>query len=284
MSKVAIVIDSSANIPDELLAQYNIHIVPLSVIWGSEVLKDGIDTTAQEFYTRLKSSKTTPTTSQPGPGDFIPLYEKLLAEGHEILSLHISGKLSGTMASAEQARNHLSGQPIEVVDTLSASMGLGYIALQCARAAQAGANLRECKAMAVRAIPHTGALFAVSTLEFLHRGGRIGGAAAFLGTTLNLKPILKLTDGRVEAVERVRSMSKAVDRLLDLLVDIAGSNPIRLAGLHADAPREAEELMEKARQRFPNGQVKELVLTEVSPAIGAHTGPGTVGMAYKLEK
>ncbi len=282
MSKVAIVIDSSANIPSNILSQHNINTVPLSVIWGQEVLKDGVDTTPQEFYTRLKSSKITPTTSQPSPADFTKVYEKLLGEGYEILSLHISGKLSGTMDSAIQARNQLSDQPIEVVDTLSASMGLGFIALQCARAIEMGAGLRECKALAVQAIPQVGAMFVVSTLEFLHRGGRIGGAAAFLGTTLNLKPILQLKDGRVEAVERVRSMGKAIDRLLDLMAEKAGDQPVRLAALHADAQPEAEQLMEKARQRLNPNQVREAMLTEVSPAIGAHTGPGTVGIAYML--
>lgn len=283
MAKVAIVSDSSANIPEDVLQQHNITTVPLSVIWGSEVLRDGVDISAQGFYTRLKSDKVSPTTSQPSPADFLKVYNRLLDEGYEILSLHISGKLSGTMDSAVQARNQLAGKPIEVVDTLSASMALGYIALQCARAVAQGASLREAKALAVSAIPRTGALFAVSTLEYLHRGGRIGGAAAFLGTTLNLKPILKLTDGRVEAVERVRSMGKAVDRLLDLLVDIVGQQPVRLSGLHADAQAEVEELMEKARQRFAADQVKEMLVTQVSPAIGAHTGPGTVGMAYMLE-
>lgn len=282
MSKIAIVIDSSANIPDNLVLQHNIHTVPLSVIWGHEVLKDGVDTTAQEFYTRLKSSKITPTTSQPSPADFTKVYEKLLGEGYEILSLHISGKLSGTMDSALQAREQLSGQPIEIVDTLSASMGLGFIALQCARAVEMGAGLRECKALAVQAIPQVGAMFVVSTLEFLHRGGRIGGAAAFLGTTLNLKPILQLKDGRVEAVERVRSMGKAIDRLLDLLVEKVGNQPVRLSALHADAQAEAEQLVEKARQRLDANQVREALLTEVSPALGTHTGPGTVGVAYMI--
>ncbi len=282
MSRIAIVLDSSANIPQEWMQPYPMRVVPLQVIWGGESLRDGIDISPQEFYQRLKNAKVMPTTSQPSPADFARVYQELLDQEYEVLSLHISGKLSGTMASAIQAREMFPGKPIEVVDTLSAAMGLGYLALQCARAAEMGAGLRECKALAVQAIPQVGALFAVSTLEFLHRGGRIGGAAAFLGTTLNLKPLLKLNDGKVEAIERVRSMNKAVDRLLDHLAEIVGNQPVRLAGLHADAPSEAQQIIEKAQQRFQPGQVKEILLSEVSPAIGTHTGPGTVGMAYMV--
>lgn len=175
----------------------------------------------------------------------------------------------------------LKSERIEVVDSKVTAMALGYHVLSVARAAAQGATFEECKALAHQAVNHTGAVFVVSTLEFLHRGGRIGGAAAFLGTALNLKPLLELRDGRVEAVERIRTLRKAVDRLLDLLDERVGErSPLRLACLHANAPQEAEELMERVRQRYPQERLAELVLAEVSPVIGTHTGPGTVGIAY----
>lgn len=281
MSKIALVTDSTANIPPELAKQYPIEVVPLQVIWGSESLRDGIDITPQEFYTRLKNSKVMPSTSQPSPAAFKEVYDRLLNEGYEILSVNIASKLSGTVDSAVQAKNMLPGRPIEVVDSDTTAMALGYQVLLAARAAAEGASLSECKALVEKTTPHVGALFAVSTLEFLHRGGRIGGAAAFLGTTLGLKPILELRAGHIEAVERIRTMSKAVDRLLDLMEDKIGRSTVRLSSLHADAPEQADILMEKLQKRF-GSQIAEIVKSEISPVLGTHAGPGTVGIAYLI--
>jgi DegV family protein with EDD domain len=282
MSKIAIVTDSTATIPADLIKPYQISVVPLQVIWGHESQQDGVDVTPTQFYTRLKNSKVMPSTSQPSPAAFQEVYTRLLEEGYEILSIHISNKLSGTIASATQAKAMILGGPIEIIDSDSTAMAMGFQVLQAARMAAQGATLRECKAMLVQSIPNVGALFAVSTLEFLHRGGRIGAAAAFLGTALNLKPILELTGGKIEPVERVRTMSKAVDRLLDLLENKIGNQTVRLGSIHADAPEQAEMLMEKARERFGNGKITEAVYTEVSPVLGSHTGPGTVGMTYMI--
>lgn len=280
MSKIAIVTDSTAYIPLDVMKGLPISVVPLQVVWGSESLRDGIDITPQQFYARLKTAKVMPTTSQPSPAAFKEIYDRLLAEGYEILSIHISGKLSGTMDSATQARNSLPGAPIELVDSDSVAMAMGFQVLNTARAAAQGASLRECKALAVQAITHIGALFAVSTLEFLRRGGRIGGAAAFLGTALDLKPILELKDGHVEALERVRTMSKVVDRLLELLQQRVGSQKVHLASIHAAVPDQAQALMEKARQFFPAGQIVEEVISDVSPVIGTQTGPGTLAVTW----
>jgi DegV family protein with EDD domain len=281
MSKVAVVTDSTAYIPKSLSQGLPIHVVPLQVVWGGETYRDGVDIQPLEFYTRLKTAKVMPTTSQPSPEAFRQVYATLLEEGYDIVSIHISAKLSGTLDSAIQARAMLKSERIEVVDSKVTAMALGYHVLSVARAAAQGATFEECKALAHQAVNHTGAVFVVSTLEFLHRGGRIGGAAAFLGTALNLKPLLELRDGRVEAVERIRTLRKAVDRLLDLLDERVGErSPLRLACLHANAPQEAEELMERVRQRYPQERLAELVLAEVSPVIGTHTGPGTVGIAY----
>jgi DegV family protein with EDD domain len=161
-------------------------------------------------------------------------------------------------------------------------MAMGFPALAAAKAAAAGATMEECKSIVERGCSQSGVLFAVSTLEYLRRGGRIGGAAAFLGTALNLKPILELREGKIEAVERVRTMNKAIDRLLDLFEERIGTRrPVQIAALHANAPEEARKLLERARQRFDQSDISAAVLSEVSPVIGTHTGPGCMGLAFQ---
>jgi len=281
MSKVAIVTDSTAYIPKEVIGNNPISVLPLQCIFGEEIYRDGVDITPNEFYTRLKTTKVLPTTSQVTPAQFQETYSSLLNEGYDILSIHISSKLSGTIDSAIQARNLFPGARIDIVDSLSTGMGLGFMILTVGRAAAQGATLAECHSLTEQAIQHTGVLFLVDTLEFLHRGGRIGGAAAFLGTMLNMKPILELRNGRIEAVERVRTMGKAVDRLLTLAEHRIGKRtPIRLATLHANSLENAQLLLERARERFQISDVSETVLTEVSPTIGTHTGPGALGLCF----
>jgi len=281
MSKVAIVTDSTAYIPTELRKKYPITFVPLQVIWGEETFLDLVDIQPTEFYSRLQNAKVMPTTSQPTPAAFIDVYRRLIDEGYDIISAHISSKLSGTHDSAIQARQHFPGARIEIIDSSTTSMALSFPILAASRAAAQGATLSECKAVLEKGCENSGILFAVATLEFLRRGGRIGGAAAFLGTALNLKPILELRNGRIEAIERVRTMSKAIDRMLDLFEErIDGRHPVHIAALHAKAPEEARVLLERAQQRFSSTDISESVLTEVSPVIGAHTGPGCMALAY----
>ena len=281
MSKVAVVTDSTAYIPQELTQGLNIQVVPLQVIWGDETFRDGVDIQPDEFYTRLKTAKVMPTTSQPSPAEFSKVYQRLLEEGYDILSVQISTKLSGTMDSAIQAKANFPGEHIELVDSNTTSMALGFPVLAAARAAAQGANLQECRQLAEKGCSQSGVLFAVNTLEFLRRGGRIGGAAAFLGTMLNLKPLLELRDGHIEAIERVRTMNKAIDRLLDLFQERVGDRrPVHIACIQASAPEEGQKLLERARLRFKEEDVKDLLLTQVSPVIGTHVGPGTIGLVF----
>jgi len=281
MSKVAIVTDSTAYLPPELVKGHRIEVVPLHLIWGEKTYLDGVDITPNEFYERLANAKELPTTSQPSPAAFKEVYERLQGEGYDILSIHISSKLSGTMDSALQAKAMLPDARIEIVDSLTTSMGMGFAVLEAARAATRGASLEECKAIALRGLANVSVFFLVNTLEFLHRGGRIGGAAAFLGTALNLKPILQLRDGRIEAIEKVRTMSKATDRLLEIFAEQArGKRPIYLAILHSHAQEEAERLLERARQKVSVDDISEAVIVPVSPVIGTHTGPGCIGIAF----
>jgi len=202
----------------------------------------------------------------------------LLEEDHHILAVLISAKLSGTIESANQALEFFPKAPIEIVDSQSVAMALGFQVLVAARAAEEGVSLAECKDLAEASIPHTGVVFAVDTLEYMHRGGRIGGGARFLGTALNIKPILEVRDGRVEAVERVRTRRKSLTRLVELVEErIDGRQPVHLAVLHAKALREAKVLLANACK---NIETVETHLTEVSPVLGNHTGPGTIALAY----
>jgi DegV family protein with EDD domain len=278
MSKVAIVTDSTGYIPKDLIEQYSIPIAPLVVIWGEETLRDDVDIKPVEFYNRLKTAKVMPSTSQPPIPDFEDIFTRLHGEGYEILSILISSHLSGTIASAEQAKKNLPEATIEIFDSKSTAMSMGFQVLAAARAAAEGASMADCLAVAGKARDNSGILFAVDTLEFLHRGGRIGGASRYLGTALQLKPLLTLEEGKIEALERVRTKKKAHARLSDIVVErLEGKSNIRLATLHANAAEDANALLEKTNTRL---EVVEKVYSEVSPVIGTHVGPGTVGLAY----
>jgi len=277
-----IVTDSTANIPPELLNGNPVVSLPLQVIWGSEIYRDGIDIQPKDFYERLAVDKVMPSTSQVTPEEFKNLYSRLISEGYDILSIHISGKLSGTMASAQQAKRAFPNAKIELVDSNTTSMALGFQVLSASRMAETGGSLAECHSVATAAAKHSGVFFVLNTLEFLHRGGRIGGAQAFLGHMLNLKPLLEIRDGRIEAVERVRTLSKATDRMLDLvearIKDEPG--PIRLCAVHANAPAEADKLLNQAIKRFPSSLISDAVISTVSPVLGTHAGPGALGLVY----
>ena len=280
MSKIALVTDSTAYIPTGLSDQYGISVVPLVLIWGEKTYEDGVDIQPEEFYTRLKTAKTMPTTSQVSVVAMRDTFGRLVDRGSEVLGVFISGKLSGTVQSAIQAREELggAGEKITIIDGNACAMALGFQVLAAARAVQGGASVRECAELVERSRDHVGVYFAVDTLEFLHRGGRIGGAQRFIGSALNLKPILALKDGRVEAEDRVRTKSKALDRVLELVAtQVKGKTNIRLATVHANAETEAQQLLDRASREL--GAI-ESVLAAVSPVVGAHAGPGTVGLAY----
>ena len=280
MSKTAVVTDSTAYIPDELCKKLNITVVPLSVIWSGQTYVDGITITPAEFYTRLANSKEMPTTSQATPEGMRKAFSGLLEQGYDVVGLFISEKVSGTMDSARQAREELASakDKIGLFDSQNIGMALGYQALALARAAAEGASLTDCLKLAEQVRPNTGVFFAVETLEFLHRGGRIGGAARLLGSALNMKPILTIRDGKVDASDRVRTSPKAYERVIELVAEkCAGKSNVRLATLHANAEENAKAVLQKAAEKL---HAVEAILSTVSPTIGTHTGPGTVGLAY----
>jgi DegV family protein with EDD domain len=278
MAKVVVVTDSTAYIPADLIQRHGLQVAPLYVNWDGQTYRDGVDITLAEFYARLKTSKSLPTTSQTTPEDFTKIFSAILADGGEVLGVFISADLSGTIDSAMQVKKAMPNAPIEIVDSRSSAMALGFTALAAARAVESGASRTEAAAVARRAVETSNVIFVVDTLEFLHRGGRIGGAKRFLGTALNLKPLLTVQEGKVAALESVRTKGKAIERMLDLIEEqTGGRRPLRLSPLHASAPQEAEALKSAVEARF---HPEECFLSEVSPAIGTHVGPGTIGVAY----
>ena len=280
MSKVALVTDSTSYIPKELREKYPITVVPQVVIWEGQTYEDDVTITPEQFYTRLRTAKVMPSTSQASVVNMHKAFSTLLDQGYDVLGIFVSGKLSGTYQSAVLGREQLTSgtEKVDFIDSETTAMAMGFMVLAVARAAMDGASLADCKALAEKSRNHVGVYLTVDTLEFLHRGGRIGGAQRFLGTALNLKPILAVEGGRVEAVERVRTRGKALDRVVELVVEkCAGKSPIHMATLHADAEADARIMLDKI---VPLVNPVESVFASVSPAVGANAGPGTVGLAW----
>ncbi|MEK9164747.1 MAG: DegV family protein [Chloroflexota bacterium] len=280
MPRTAIVTDSTTYIPQDLVKKYGIYVAPQQIIWGTQTYRDGVDMSSTQFYERLKNDKENPKTSQASPGTFKELFSEALKSADSVLAIVLSSKLSQTFNSANVAKSEFPGAQIEVVDSLATAMATGFMALAAARSAAEGKSLAELKKMAEDNISKVGVVFVVDTLDYLHRGGRIGGAQKFIGNALNVKPVLELRDGRVEPLERVRTKKKAVEFMLNTIAGrVAGKGRLQLATLHANAEAEARELLAAATEKM---KPAETLFTEVSPAVGAHTGPGTVGLAWMV--
>jgi DegV family protein with EDD domain len=280
MSKTAVLTDSTAYLPPDMLRKYSINVIPLTLIWDGETLRDGVDIQPDDFYKRLGTSKTMPTTSQITVAEMDLAFKKLLEEGTEVLGIFISSKFSGTVEAAMKARDGMpeAAGKIAIVDSLTTTMAMGWPVLTAARAAQAGENLENCRKITEHARDNSGVLFVVETLEFLRRGGRIGGAQALLGTALNIKPVLEMQNGRIETVEKIRTKTKALQRILDLTGErIGGRNPVRVAAVHANSEAEANALLEQAKQSL---HPVETLCCPLSPVIGTHAGPGTIALPY----
>lgn len=272
---IQIITDSTCDLPPEVVARYRIKIIPLQVIFGDETLRDGVDIAYEEFFRRLRLANTLPTTSQPPVGVFKAAFEECLQAGQELLGIFISSRLSGTFATAEAAKELLPGEPITLVDSLSTSLGMGLQVITAARAIEAGASREEAAALVMRLREKIRVYFTLDTLEYLHRGGRIGGAQAFLGTLLNVKPVLILRDGRVEAYERVRTKRKALERMMEAVLSEVGPEPAFVGILHGEAEAEAKALAEQVHART---RCRELMTSRITPVLATHTGPGVVGI------
>jgi len=281
MTNIALVTDSTSNLPESFISRHNIKMAHLVLIWGEKTLRDGIDISGTEFYQMLKTAEVMPTTSQPTVSEFIDIYKPLVEAGTRIISVHISDKLSGTVHSAQQAKHTLPDADIAIIDSEMADAAAGLQVMAVARAIESGMEYEEIVQFAKEARSRGGAVFAVDTLEFLHRGGRIGGAKKFFGTALNIKPILHLEDGKIEALKQVRTKKLAQAQLLDEVETcLNGRNDHHLVIMHSDAQEDADKMLEQAMERFTP---KEAFIQQINPVIGAHTGPGTVGIAYYSE-
>lgn len=272
---VRVVTDSTSDIPREDAAREGITIVPLNVHFGSEQLRDGIDIQPEPFYQRLVSDKILPKTSQPSAGAFLETYQQIARDTDEILSIHISSKLSGTINSARGARDALGSRArVELVDSATVSWALGLAVRAAAAAAAQGAGLEDCAAVARDTLARTQLIFVLGTLEYLQKGGRIGRARAWVGTVLNIKPVLCVRDGEVAPLERVRSRAKAEERLYDLT--LAHGPAERVAVAHSGPPEMAERWAARLRSALPDVPVDAGWL---GPVVGVYAGPNTLGMA-----
>ena len=273
---VRIVTDSAGDLPSEAAEQLDITVVPVTVFFGEEAYLDGVEMDAETFFQRLPASPQLPRTSQPSVAQFVDAYTTLVDEGHDILSVHVSGKLSGTLNSARLAREEFGEGNIEVLDAEAASLGVGLIALEAARKAQAGASLDEVTAAAQDAVRSMRVFFVLDTLEYLVKGGRIGKAQGLVGGLLNVKPILHITDGEVHPFQRVRSRAKALRRIRELVRE--GGPYAEIGVLYATDPDEAAALASDVADLAPGMPV---VVGRIGPGIGAHAGPGAVGVALR---
>ena len=278
MSPVGVITDSTAYLPQELLEQYDIRVVPLRVHWDGETFRDGVDITPQEFYERLAQSKTIPTTSQPSMQDFLTAYEEMAQRYDAIVAVLISSGISGTVASALAAAQEFDKAPVAVVDSRSTSAAQGWAALEAARLAAQGASFEEVRDKAQWVVERLHTFFVVDTLKYLHKGGRIGGASRYLGTALKIKPILYFNqEGKIDALDKVRTKRRALQRIVDIARERAGDRPVKVGVIHANAPEVARTLQAEVEQVL---NVQETLFVELSPVLGTHVGPGTVGMGF----
>jgi DegV family protein with EDD domain len=269
---IKVVTDSAADLPSELAQELGITLVPIYVRFGEEVYRDGVNITEDEFYQRLEHTTVHPSTVQPGPQDFLEVYQKLSPSADAIVSIHLSGKLSGTCNSALMAKDMLEGGcPIEVVDSQAVSMGLGLIVIAAAAMANAGESLDKIVATVKQTIPKIRLLALFDTLKYLLLGGRIGKAKALLGSILNVKPMLTLKDGEVVPAGQVRTRAKGIDKLLEFGEN--AQNIQDLAVVHSTTPEEAQNLAKLLGSKFDRKQIK---IARVGPGLGVHMGPGAL--------
>lgn len=278
MPSVQIITDSTAYLPQKFVQQYKIPVLPLTLNWEGKSYLDGVDIQAEEFYTRLKTAHDLPTTNAVSVHQYQEAIQQALDNNLHPLILPLSSGISASYNNAMVASESFQGQPVEVMDTQLVSMALSFMVLAAARKAETGASLAEVKQEAEKAYSHIGVYFTVDTLKYLHKGGRIGGAKRLLGAALNIKPILEIREGKIEAAGSAITRKKALERLVNLVEEgIAGRSPVRISVFHAlDLPT-ARYLEEVCIEKF---SPVETIMSEVSPVVGAHVGPGTVSIAY----
>ncbi len=272
---VKVVTDSTSDLPPDMARELDITVVPLNVHFEDQVYKDGIDITPDDFYQRLVSTPKLPTTSQPSVGDFLQVYRELAEAGDEIVSVHISAKLSGTFNSAIQAREALGdGGRIHIIDTQQAAIALGLVAKEAAQMVQGGASCQEVVEGVERSLPHTHCFCLLDTLEYLQKGGRIGKAQAFLGSLLRIKPIITVREGEAHPLGRVRTRSQGLAKMEQMAREFASIKELCVA--YSTSPEDAEALCQHLGELVPRD---EIMVCRFGPVLGTYLGPGAVGMA-----
>ncbi len=278
---VKIVGDTSSCISPEMAQQLDLTIVPLRVNFGTETLRDGEDISPMEFLDRLAKSKLFPTTSQPPAGDFLEVFKKLRTAGHEVLCVLLSNKLSGTVMSANTAKEQLNDEHVHIFDTLNVAAGDSILLLEAARMAQAGKSVDEIMQRLEFMRDKVHLYFVVDTLEYLAKGGRVGNAQAFIGSLLQMKPILKVENGLVEGAERIRTTSKAQARLREIVAEgIAGRSGVQVIVLYTSITDTAQALADEIQTKY---HLPEVHVQTISPVVAAHVGPRALGVAFYAE-
>lgn len=280
MAGVKIVTDSGASLPEEIVKKYDIGVVPLSVQFGTKTYREGVDLSIEEFYRKLEGP-VHPTTSQPAPGDFVEVYKNVAQKARSIISIHITSKASGTYQvaelGAEFARSTIPGVDIEVVDSLSASIGQGFLVMAAAEAAEQNKTKEEILRRVHDLRPKIRLLGAIRTLKYLRKSGRIHRGQALIGTLLSIKPLITIKDGVVEVIERARTFPAALDRIMELTKESAGDAWVRLAVGHSNARDEAMKFCNELKR---NLRCREAIVNEIGACLAAHGGPGIIGVAW----
>lgn len=280
MAGISVVTDSTSDISSETAADEDIVVVPLSVLMGGRSYLDGIDVTPSQFYPMLAASTELPKTSQVTPERFISTYEPLLESGNSVVSVHISGGLSSTVESARAAASSLDPSRIKVVDSRSISYGIGFLALEARRAAREGLCLEAIAERLDQVRKRIEVFFTLDTLEYLHKGGRIGKVTALLGGLLNIKPVIRVEDGIYVPAGKVRTRKQALESLIQHVKERVGDRPVRVAVGHGKAAEAAATLREMVKRSLH--VYGDVSMFEVGPVIGSHTGPGTLGIAMQV--
>ena len=281
-TNVAVLTDSTASIPEPILAELKIRTVAYYLHRGQEVLRDLVTIQRDEFLNWLMTARVLPTTASPGPGDYFQAYEQLSKEGHDqIVSIHMTSKGSGAYQAALLAQSMLQeqdpGVQVEVIDTRNVSLCQGWMAIEAARAALAGLKLDEVVSKVKGMIPVTNMIQTADTLKYLYMGGRIGRAKQLVGSLLNIKPLIGMEDGEIVPVGMARSRGQAYQAMVDKVEETVGKSRIKIAYVHAGALQEVEKLKKAVESRL---NAVESLFAELSPALAVHTGPGTAGLCY----